>query len=197
MSLLINQGKQDTTQDNKFNPIVAKDVLGQITEIKLAKTMASTLEITIRILDGKYKNRVVFDRVSYDPKSVFSWKYRALRKAAGNPYTEGEPSQIDIEALLLNHAVLMDLGIRKGKNKDGSDTDYQNVTYKVVKNQLTSNGSNTTTVSSTTVSSTTDVATVATDNADEDNKTKSFEELSKDDEFPFELPKVTDDTNWG
>ena len=90
MSLIINQGKQDTTQDNKFNPITEKNVLAQITEIKLASSQTNTLEITMRLLNGANKGRFVFDRVNYDPNSTFSWKYRAVRKAAGCPYNENE-----------------------------------------------------------------------------------------------------------
>jgi hypothetical protein len=134
MGLIINQGTQDTTQDNKFNPIVAQDVLLQITELKLAQTQASTLEVTFRILDGQYKNRFVFDRISFDPKSQFSWKYRQLRKCAGVPYQEGEPANIDIEALLLNKAVKADLGTRKGTNKNGEEQEYQDIKYKILKN---------------------------------------------------------------
>ena len=135
MGILINQGVQDTTQDNKFQPIVEKNVLAQITEIKLAdsKKMPNTLEITFRILQGAHKSRFFWDRVTFDPKSNFSWKYRSLRKAAGVPYSETEPKTIDIEALLLNKAILVDLGIRLGKNKDGEETAYQNVIYRVTK----------------------------------------------------------------
>ena len=135
MGILINQGVQDTTQDNKFAPIVEKDVIAQITEIKLAdsKKMPNTLEITFRILQGAHKSRFFWDRVTFDPKSNFSWKYRSLRKAAGVPYSETEPKTVDVEALLLNKAILVDLGIRLGKNKDGEETAYQNVIYRVAK----------------------------------------------------------------
>lgn len=133
MPLIINQGKQDTTQDNKFNPITEKNVLAQITEIKLATTQTNTLEITMRLLNGANKGRFIFDRVNYDPKSDFSWKYRAVRKAAGCPYNENESAQIDIEKLLLNKAVTVDLGVRKGKNQAGEEQEYQNITYKVIK----------------------------------------------------------------
>jgi hypothetical protein len=139
MALIINQGKQDTTQDNKFNPITEKNVLAQITEIKLATTQTNTLEVTMRLLNGANKGRFVFDRVSYDPTSDFSWKYRALRKAAGCPYNENESAQIDIEKILLNKAVTVDLGIRKGKNKDGVEQEYQNITYKVIKQPAQAN----------------------------------------------------------
>lgn len=133
MSLIINQGKQDTTQDNKFDPITEKNVLAQITEIKLATSQTNTLEITMRLLNGAHKGRFIFDRVNYDPTSNFSWKYRSLRKAAGVPYNENESAQIDIEKLLLNKAVTVDLGVRKGKNSAGEEQDYQNISYKVVK----------------------------------------------------------------
>jgi hypothetical protein len=137
MALLIPQGKQDTTQDNKFNPITANDVMLEITELKLAKTQANTLEVTLRILDGQHKNRFVFDRVTFDPNSPMSWKYRQLRKCAGVPYQDNEPATIDIEALLLHKAVKADLGIRKGKNKDGEDQEYQDIKYKIVNIQPT------------------------------------------------------------
>lgn len=132
MPLIIPQGKQDTTQDNKFNPITAQDVMLEITDLKLAKTQANTLEVTLRILDGQYKNRFVFDRVTFDANSPMSWKYRQLRKCAGVAYQDNEPASIDIEALLLHKAVKADLGIRKGKNKDGEETDYQDIKYKVL-----------------------------------------------------------------
>lgn len=137
MSLIIPQGKQDTTQDNKFNPITAQDVMLEITELKLAKTQQNTLEVTLRVLDGQHKNRFIFDRVTFDANSPMSWKYRQLRKCAGVPYQDNEPTSIDIEALLLHKAVKADLGIRKGKNKDGEDTDYQDIKYKVTSVQPT------------------------------------------------------------
>ncbi len=130
MGVFINQGKQDTTQDNKFEIITADNVLAQITKVALAQSQPDTLEITFKILSDPYKNRVFFDRVNYNPNSNFSWKYRALRKAAGCQYNENEGSQIDIEALLLNKAVLVDLNVRHGKNRAGEATDYQNVKYK-------------------------------------------------------------------
>ena len=133
MSLIINQGKQDTTQDNKFNPITEKNVLAQITEIKLATSQTNTLEVTMRLLNGANKGRFIFDRINYDPNSDFSWKYRAIRKAACCPYNENESAQIDIEKILLNKAVTVDLGVRKGKNSSGEEQEYQNITYKVVK----------------------------------------------------------------
>lgn len=133
MALLINQGRQDTTQDNKFTPIEEKNVLAQIFDLAINDRFANTLDVTLRLLDGNHKGRMVVDRVTYDPKSDMSWKYRALRKCAGVPYSESEDAQIDIEALLKNKAVKVDLGIRKGKNKDGVETDYQNITYKAVK----------------------------------------------------------------
>lgn len=132
MPLFIPQGKQDTTQDNKFNPIIANDVMLEITELKLAESQQNTLEVTLRILDGKYKNVFIFDRITFDPTSPMSWKYRQLRKCAGVPYSSNEPVSIDIESLLLHKAVKADLSIRKGKNKDGEEQDYQNIKYKVL-----------------------------------------------------------------
>lgn len=142
MGLLINQGVQDTSQDNKFNPIVAKDVLLQITAIKLAAGLENTLEITLKVLDGEHKNRLVFDRIQYAKTAAYdmTWKYRALRACAGVPYVEGEAATIDIEKLLLNKAVKADLGIRKAPNKKGEEQEYQDIKYHKVTD--TSKGAN-------------------------------------------------------
>ena len=132
MALLINQGKQDTSKDNQFAPIVEKNVLAQITDIKLSEYQQNTLELTFRLLDGAHKGRFVYDRVNYESTSPFSWKYRNVRRFAGVPYNENEPATIDIEALLLNKAILLDLSIRKGTNKNGEEAEYQNITYKAM-----------------------------------------------------------------
>ena len=179
MALIINQGKQDTTQDNKFNPITEKNVLAQITEIKLASSQTNTLEVTMRLLNGANKGRFIFDRVSYDPTSDFSWKYRALRKAAGCPYNENESAQIDIEKLLLNKAVTVDLGVRKGKNRDGVEQEYQNITYKVVAKQATQ---------APTVAAPVNPTPVATPVNEDTNTPAPVEEPS--------VPNLTDDTDW-
>ena len=129
MSLIINQGKQDTSSDNNFEVMVSANEIAQITKIEMDKDWENTLNITFKVIsDGKYKGRLFWDRVSFDPKGQFSWKYRNLRKAAGVPYTDGESPKIDIEALLLNKAVTVELAVRKGN--DGND--YQGVKYKVV-----------------------------------------------------------------
>ena len=130
MSLFINQGKQDTSNDKSFEPIISDNEIAQITKIELDENWPNTLNITFKIIgESKYKNRLFWDRVSFDPKGEFSWKYRNLRKAAGVPYTETEDAKIDIEALLLNKAITVDLSTRKGN--DGND--YQSVKYKVAK----------------------------------------------------------------
>jgi hypothetical protein len=182
MALIINQGKQDTTQDNKFNPITEKNVLAQITEIKLATTQTNTLEISMRLLNGANKGRFVFDRVSYDPNSDFSWKYRAIRKAAGCPYDENESAQVDIEKLLLNKAVTVDLGIRKGKNKDGVEQEYQNITYKALKQQAPANPAP---AQAAPTQPTTPVATPANEDT---SVSAPVQEPS--------VPNLTDDTDW-
>ena len=130
MGLFINQGKQDASQDSKFDILVANDITAQITGVKLAQNQTDTLEITFKILAGPYKGRLFWDRVNYNPTSDFSWKYRALRKAAGCPYSDKEGASVDIEALLLNKAVLVDLDGREGKNRKGEKQIYQNVKYK-------------------------------------------------------------------
>jgi len=130
MSLIIKQGKQDISQDRTFNPIVAKNVMLQIVEIKLDENYPDTLVLDMQVLDGEFKNRYVVDRISYDPESPYSWKYRSVRKAVGVPYSPDEPPNIDIEKILLNKALRVDLSTRKGKDKEGNEREYQNVSYK-------------------------------------------------------------------
>jgi hypothetical protein len=127
MSLFINQGKQDTSNDKSFEVMVSAEEIAQITKIEMDKDWPDTLNITFKVIsDGKYKGRLFWDRVSFDPKGQFSWKYRNLRKSAGCPYNEDEAAKVDIEALLLNKAVTVELLVRKGS--DGND--HQSVKYK-------------------------------------------------------------------
>lgn len=128
MSLIINQGKQDTSGDTNFEVMISANEVAQITKMEMDKDWENTLNITFKVIsEGKFKGRLFWDRVSFDPKGQFSWKYRNLRKAAGVPYSESESPKIDIEALLLNKAVTVELMVRKGN--DGND--YQGVKYKV------------------------------------------------------------------
>lgn len=127
MSLFINQGKQDTSNDRTYEVMVSSNEVAQIIKIEMDKNWPDTLNITFKIIsEGKYKGRQFWDRISFDPKGQFSWKYRNLRKSAGVPYSESENAKIDIEALLLNKAVTVELLVRKGN--DGND--YQSVKYK-------------------------------------------------------------------
>lgn len=131
MSLIINQGKQDTSNDSKDFPIIVEnDVTLQITAITLSKFKSNALNVEFKILSGTNKNRIIFDTVEYDPKSQFSWKYRSLRNCAGVPYKDGEPANIDIEALLVNKVIKADLSARAGKDSAGNVKDYQNIKYK-------------------------------------------------------------------
>ena len=127
MSLFINQGKQDTSNDRTYEVMVSSNEVAQIIKMEMDKNWPDTLNITFKIIsEGKYKGRQFWDRISFDPKGQFSWKYRNLRKSAGVPYSESENAKIDIEALLLNKAVTVELLVRKGN--DGND--YQSVKYK-------------------------------------------------------------------
>ena len=131
MSLFINQGKQDTSNDSKDFPIIIEnDVTLQITGISLSKFKAKALNVNFKVLSGVNKNRVLFDTVDFDPASPLSWKYRSLRNCAGCPYKEGEPANIDIEVLLLNKVIKADLSARAGKDSEGNIKDYQNIKYK-------------------------------------------------------------------
>ena len=130
MGLLINQGKQNTSMDNTFEPIIQNDATMVVSEIKLDEYNANTLKLTYRILDGNNKNRFVYDRVCYDPNDKNSWKYRSLRMSANCPYQENEPAQIDIEDLLLNKVITADLGEREGKDREGNPKKFQSIKYK-------------------------------------------------------------------
>lgn len=131
MSLIINQGKQDTSGDTNFEVMVSASEIAQITKMELDSDWPNTLNITFKVIsEGNFKGRLFWDRVSFDPTGKFSWKYRNLRKAAGVPYKDGEAEKIDIESLLLNKAVNVELTVRKGN--DGND--YQGVKYKVSNN---------------------------------------------------------------
>jgi hypothetical protein len=134
MPIKIYQGVQDISQDDKFKVIVAKDVLMEITEIELADEtkQPNTIKLTFRIIDGAHKGRFVWDSVSFDPSSQFSWKYRSLRAAAGVPYDPEESPEIDIEELLLHQVVLVNLGSRDG-SKGGI---FQSITYKKMNDNL-------------------------------------------------------------
>lgn len=124
--LIINQGVQNIENDNKFEIIKEKNVYGVITNIKMHDKFENTLSITIDIIDHpKYTGRKVWDDICYDPKSPHSWKYRALRKCVGKPYSKDEAPQIDAEALLLNQKVKMNLSGRIAQ--DGNE--YQKITY--------------------------------------------------------------------
>ena len=170
MSLIINQGKQDTSNDNNFEIMLSANELAQIIKIELDKDWPDTLSITYKVIsEGKYKGRQFWDRVSFDPKGQFSWKYRNLRKAAGVPYTEGESPKIDIEALLLNKAVKVELTSRKGN--DGND--YQAVKYKA-----------------------TDTTKKSAENSVEPAVVPAEEEEIKEEELPFIDPETDTDVEW-
>ena len=133
MALLIRQGKQDTSKDGKFDVLVEKGVIAAITGVKLCdpSKFPDTIEVEFKIIQSeKYNGRKFWDRVSYSPTSNFSWKYRSLRKSAGCPYQENESETIDIEGMLVGSAVMVDLGSRTGKDKEGNEREYQSITYK-------------------------------------------------------------------
>lgn len=123
--MIINQGVHDESDDKKFDVIKEKGVFGKISEIKMHESFPSTLVITIDILDEAYKGRKIWDNITFDPKSDYAWKYRALRKCVGMPYTAAEGLKIDIDKILLNKKVKMNLDGRMGT--DGNE--YQKITY--------------------------------------------------------------------
>jgi hypothetical protein len=132
MPLIINQGKQDVSKDtNKFPPIVARNVLVTITQLKLADNIPDTLYVKMQVLEGEYKNRYIDDKITFDPQSPLSWKYRNVRKAVGVPYSETEGANVDIESILLNKALRVDLGVKEGVDKKTNEArTYQTINYK-------------------------------------------------------------------
>lgn len=129
MGFMINQGKQDVSQDKDFEIIISEREVGRIRKISEHKFFDDAMNVEIEIIsEGPYKGRVVFDGVTYDPSSEHSWKYRQLRKFAGVPYSENESPNIDIEALLVGKVIAMELTQREDKNEPG--TFYQQVKYK-------------------------------------------------------------------
>lgn len=132
MPLIINQGKQDTSKDtNKFQPITARNVLVSIVQLKLADNIPNTLYVKMQVMDGEYKNRYVDDKITFDPNSPLSWKYRNIRRAVGVPYSETEGGNIDIESILLNKALRVDLGTKEGVDRKTNETRvYQTINYK-------------------------------------------------------------------
>lgn len=131
MPLIINQGKQDTSNDAKsYAPVVQRNALVQIVEIKLDQNLSNTLVLNMQVLDGENKNRYVVDRITFDPTSKLSWKYRNVRRAVGFPYNENESANIDIERILLNKAMRVDLGTKDGIDKTGNPKTYQTINYK-------------------------------------------------------------------
>ncbi len=131
MPLIINQGKQDLSKDsNKFEIITEKNALVVISEVKLADNIPNTLSISMQILEGAHKNRYVNDKITFDPNSPLSWKYRSVRRAVGVPYQENESTNIDAEAIFLNKALRVDLSPRDGKDKEGNPKQYQAINYK-------------------------------------------------------------------
>lgn len=126
MGLLINQGIH---AESDFKPLVGANILAEIVQIEMAKNRDGAITIKFQVLSGANKGKFFWDTVEYKADSAFAWKYKALRRAAGQPYKKDEPAKIDIEALLLNKAVTVDLSIREGK--DGKE--YQGITYKAPK----------------------------------------------------------------
>ena len=131
MPLIINQGKQDISKDNnKFEIITEKNALVVISEVKLADNVPNTLALSMQILEGPNKNRYVNDKITFDPNSPLSWKYRSVRRAVGVPYQENESTNIDAEAIFLNKALRVDLSVREGKDKLNNPKQYQAINYK-------------------------------------------------------------------
>ena len=130
MSLLINQGKQDSSNDNTFEPIEEKDVVSVVEKIELNKYLPGNIDVTFRLMNGQHKNWTRKDTVPYEASNAMSWKYRALRNCCGAPYQENEPVTIDIEKLIKDKILIVDFSITE---KDGKK--YQKCTYRKIDQQ--------------------------------------------------------------
>lgn len=105
----VNQGKHDPNA-GEFSVIESKRELVKIYKIGDHKHFENSMRLDMRIIsDGPNKNKTFNDGVPYVSSDPFAWKYIALRKAAGVPYLQGEPSEIDLEELLLNKVVAVEL----------------------------------------------------------------------------------------
>jgi len=127
MSLMINQGKQDTTNDKlNYEPFEEKDVVGVVEKLELNKYLPGCFNVSFRLMTGAHKGQIRTDTVTYEASNPMSWKYRALRNCCGEPYKENEPAQIDIEAKLLQKILILDFTV--GTKQDG--TKRQDIRYR-------------------------------------------------------------------
>lgn len=124
MGLIIKQGIKELQQDDKWQVYEDNSVQLMITGLEPHKTFADSLKITLKILSGKFKDKTVWDSVSYSGEHV--WKYKALRKSAGVPFSATESEALDIYKLLMNKVVTADL--TKRVDKEGNE--WQNIKYK-------------------------------------------------------------------
>lgn len=121
MPLIINQGKQDTSNDVS-EPIKESNVTVVVEKIELNKFITGNLNVYLKLMTGKHKGAVKKDLIPYLATDKFSWKYRAIRNCAGEPYKKNEPENIDIEKILKDKVLVADFSI----NEKG----YQIITYK-------------------------------------------------------------------
>lgn len=125
MGFFINQGKHKE-DDGQFTPIISEKELAQITKVSPHKFFDNSIRLDFRIIsEGPNKGKMFDDGVPYLPTDPFAWKYQQVRRAAGVPYKEDEPAEIDIEALLLNKIV----PVKLTSHKDKDDVPRQRVKY--------------------------------------------------------------------
>ena len=124
MGLLINHGKQIAEE---FPVYEGDEITCKITKVfqKDKDSEYDVFRVMLECMSPPLKGKTVTDRVNYAPDHVMAWKYKRLRKAAGCPIAEGEPAQVDIEALLKNKAVVANFS--KYERDDGEI--FQNVEY--------------------------------------------------------------------
>ena len=66
MTNLINQGDHDSAK-NQAGPIIANNVKVQIVKIELNRNQEGVLNISLKILEGDNRDKILVDRVAYYP----------------------------------------------------------------------------------------------------------------------------------
>ena len=127
MGFFAKQGKHDPNADRP-KAIVSTRELARIMKLESHKFFDNQVDITFKVVsEGEHQNKTFHDGVPYLASDPFAWKYIALRKAAGVPYKEDEPVEIDLEELLLGKIV--PVALTSVPKKDDPSIQYQRVKY--------------------------------------------------------------------
>ena len=133
--------QQDLFLTNNNNIIEDQNIEAVITDLDIIDLSEGILELSLKILDEKYKNRVLKDRVSYHRNHQWTWKYLLLRECAGVPYDPNEGSRIDIAELLIDKKVLLNLSAWICTCRSGQSFKKQKIVYVYDRNKYNDNQS--------------------------------------------------------